>query len=76
MCSPADLDGYMTIAEAARQAGYYSRSGLSTAAKRGLLRTVRLAEGRHLTRREWVEAYMAGLDKRGACHRGREKNRW
>lgn len=66
----------MTIPEAARQAGYYSRTSLHMAAESGRLRTVCLAEGKRLTRREWVDAFVKSTGKKGAANRGREKRRW
>lgn len=51
----------MTLAEAARRAGYRSTSTLRSAAIAGTLRTRRVSERVRLTTQEWLDAYLATL---------------
>jgi hypothetical protein len=55
----------ISLAEAARQAGYSGASALRKAAQAGTLRTVRTGPRSVMTTATWVKAYEANKDKRG-----------
>ena len=66
----------LTLAEAARRAGYRSTSTLRSAAIAGTLRTRWVSERVRLTTQEWLDAYLAtlrpGRPAKG-YHRGQQR---
>jgi len=54
---------YMTIEQAARRAGYTGAGNLRTAAARGKLRTIRINDHARITTQEWLDEYIASLDR-------------
>ncbi len=69
-----ELEGYITLARAAELAGYRNGYGnLRRAAATGKLETRQLGRMR-LTRREWLDAYLATLHE-GNYRRGEPRTR-
>ncbi len=66
-------EGLITLAEAAEIAGYTSAGSLRQAVAAGKLRTVKAGKRVNLTRREWLDAYLATL-RPGRYHRGQPKS--
>ncbi len=73
------MDKYITIAEAAKYAGYMSTSTLKAAAISGALRTERPSPNLRLTTKKWVDDYMAKhprpVDGPGKGVRGESRRR-
>jgi len=65
-------DGFITLAEAAALAGYASAGGLRLAVASGKLRAVKAGKRVNLTRREWLDAYLATLHP-GNYRRGQQR---
>jgi len=67
---------YITIAEAARRAGYLVPNNLRAAARAGKLRTVLLGPRAYVTTQQWLDVYLATLRpgnyKRGQQRRGQD----
>ncbi len=66
-------DGLITLAEAAQIAGYASAGGLRQAVAEGKLRAVKAGKRVNLTRREWLDAYLATV-RPGNYRRGQPKS--
>jgi len=64
---------YITLAEAARRAGYLVPNNLRTAARAGKLRTILLGPRAYVTTQEWLDAYLATL-RPGNYKRGLAKS--
>jgi hypothetical protein len=64
------VDGYITMGEAARSAGYVSTSTLKRAALSGDLQTVQASPRLRLTKPEWVADYLARHPRQGQTGKG------
>ncbi len=61
----ADEEDYITLAEAARRAGYASPSALRMAALKGKLRVRRYSPRIVMTTQAWLNDYLASLSGEG-----------
>ena len=66
---------YITVAQAARMAGYRNPRTLQKAAAEGRLKTTRVGPfSPLLTTRAWLEEYLAGIQQ-SKSHRGKPRGR-
>jgi len=68
----ADEEDYITLAEAARRAGYATPSSLRMAALKGKLRVKRYSPRIVMTTQAWLDAYLSSLTGEGRPRGGGE----